>query len=101
MIILVVGVATVDLEREGFGRGGVQHKRHLRPAKHRREVEREGFGMPQEQKGHSPIDVLYRKSSILLDKEGEKDYNDNHREEITDFVQSIPGFQECDEDIET
>ncbi|PRD30889.1 UNVERIFIED_CONTAM: hypothetical protein NCL1_25049 [Trichonephila clavipes] len=22
-------------------------------------------------------------------------------EEITDFVQSIPGFQECDEDVET
>ncbi|GFW91437.1 uncharacterized protein TNCV_3376031 [Trichonephila clavipes] len=32
--------------------------------------------------------------------EGEKDFNANHREEITDFVQSIPGFQECDEDIE-
>ncbi|GFU28497.1 uncharacterized protein TNCV_1410341 [Trichonephila clavipes] len=32
---------------------------------------------------------------------GEKDYNDDHRDEITDFVQSIPGFQECDEDIET
>ncbi|GFY25285.1 uncharacterized protein TNCV_2484051 [Trichonephila clavipes] len=28
--------------------------------------------------------------------EGEKDFNDGHREEITDFVQSIPGFQECD-----
>ncbi|GFU88719.1 hypothetical protein TNCV_4443961 [Trichonephila clavipes] len=34
--------------------------------------------------------------------EGEKDFNDDHREEITDFVQSIPGFQECDEeDIES
>ncbi|GFX33739.1 uncharacterized protein TNCV_3961481 [Trichonephila clavipes] len=34
--------------------------------------------------------------------EGEKDFNDDHREEITDFVQSIPGFQECDEeDVET
>ncbi|GFU49969.1 hypothetical protein TNCV_2362591 [Trichonephila clavipes] len=32
---------------------------------------------------------------------GEKDYNDDHRDEITDFVQLIPGFQECDEDIET
>ncbi|GFX55152.1 uncharacterized protein TNCV_1156131 [Trichonephila clavipes] len=31
---------------------------------------------------------------------GEKDFNDGHRE-ITDFVQSIPGFQECDEDLET
>ncbi|GFV64254.1 uncharacterized protein TNCV_3000191 [Trichonephila clavipes] len=30
------------------------------------------------------------------------DFNDDQREEITDFVQSIPGFQECDEeDIET
>ncbi|GFW03804.1 hypothetical protein TNCV_2539151 [Trichonephila clavipes] len=25
---------------------------------------------------------------------------DDHRNETTDFVQSIPGFQECDEDIE-
>ncbi|GFY07152.1 glycerol-3-phosphate dehydrogenase [Trichonephila clavipes] len=31
----------------------------------------------------------------------EKNFNDDHREEITDFVQSIPGFQECDEDVET
>ncbi|GFW52808.1 ATP-binding cassette sub-family G member 8 [Trichonephila clavipes] len=31
---------------------------------------------------------------------GEKDFNDVHRE-ITDFVQSIPGFQECEEDLET
>ncbi|GFW80956.1 uncharacterized protein TNCV_3780351 [Trichonephila clavipes] len=36
-----------------------------------------------------------------LDLEGEKDFNDDHREEITDFVQSISGFQECDEDVET
>ncbi|GFX22662.1 hypothetical protein TNCV_2993971 [Trichonephila clavipes] len=36
------------------------------------------------------------------DLEGEKDFNDDHKEEITDFVQSIPGFQECDEgDVET
>ncbi|GFV51355.1 hypothetical protein TNCV_4687181 [Trichonephila clavipes] len=35
-------------------------------------------------------------------EEGEKDFNDDHREEIADFVQSIPGFQECDEvDVET
>ncbi|GFV50328.1 uncharacterized protein TNCV_622361 [Trichonephila clavipes] len=27
--------------------------------------------------------------------------NEDHREEITDFVQLIPGFQECDEDVET
>ncbi|GFU22988.1 uncharacterized protein TNCV_3946621 [Trichonephila clavipes] len=32
----------------------------------------------------------------------EKDFNDLLRVEITDFVQSIPGFQECDEvDAET
>ncbi|GFY05695.1 uncharacterized protein TNCV_4403621 [Trichonephila clavipes] len=30
------------------------------------------------------------------DLEGEKDFNDDHRE-ITDFVQSIPRFPECDE----
>ncbi|GFW99164.1 uncharacterized protein TNCV_3009321 [Trichonephila clavipes] len=30
--------------------------------------------------------------------EGEKDFNDDHREEITDFVQSIPGFPKCDEE---
>ncbi|GFV86920.1 uncharacterized protein TNCV_2198721 [Trichonephila clavipes] len=35
------------------------------------------------------------------DLEGVKDFNDNDREEITDLVQSIPGFQECDEDVET
>ncbi|GFS95185.1 uncharacterized protein TNCV_2705281 [Trichonephila clavipes] len=35
------------------------------------------------------------------DLEGEKDFNDDHREAITDLVQSIPGFQECDEDVET
>ncbi|PRD29832.1 UNVERIFIED_CONTAM: hypothetical protein NCL1_28191 [Trichonephila clavipes] len=33
----------------------------------------------------------------ISDLEGEKDFNNNHREEITDFVQLIPGFQECDE----
>ncbi|GFT58523.1 uncharacterized protein TNCV_1250071 [Trichonephila clavipes] len=34
--------------------------------------------------------------------EREKDFIDEHREEITDFVQSIPGFKECDEeDVET
>ncbi|GFV37671.1 uncharacterized protein TNCV_2707861 [Trichonephila clavipes] len=26
------------------------------------------------------------------------DFNGDHREKITDFVQSIPGFQECDEE---
>ncbi|GFT47859.1 uncharacterized protein TNCV_4224541 [Trichonephila clavipes] len=36
------------------------------------------------------------------DLEGEKDFSDDHREEITDLVQSIPGFQKCDEeDVET
>ncbi|GFW58156.1 hypothetical protein TNCV_2743001 [Trichonephila clavipes] len=27
--------------------------------------------------------------------------NDDYKEEINNFVQSIPGFQECDEDVET
>ncbi|GFX22309.1 uncharacterized protein TNCV_1815111 [Trichonephila clavipes] len=27
-----------------------------------------------------------------------KDFNDDHVEENTDFIQSIPGFQECDEE---
>ncbi|GFV37504.1 hypothetical protein TNCV_4968461 [Trichonephila clavipes] len=41
-------------------------------------------------------------NKLWPDLEGEKDFNDDHREEITDFVQSIPGFQECDkEDVET
>ncbi|GFW79676.1 HTH CENPB-type domain-containing protein [Trichonephila clavipes] len=32
----------------------------------------------------------------------EKDLNEDHREEITDFVQLTPGFQECDEEyVET
>ncbi|GFW93688.1 uncharacterized protein TNCV_4542151 [Trichonephila clavipes] len=41
-------------------------------------------------------------NKLWPDLEGEKDFNDDHREEITDFVQSITGFQECDEeDVET
>ncbi|GFX03864.1 hypothetical protein TNCV_4677691 [Trichonephila clavipes] len=41
-------------------------------------------------------------NKLWPDLEAEKDYNDDHREEITDFVQSIKGFQECDEeDVET
>ncbi|GFU18753.1 uncharacterized protein TNCV_3003571 [Trichonephila clavipes] len=36
------------------------------------------------------------KSVAIL--ESEKDFNDDHREEITDFVQSIPGYQEDDEE---
>ncbi|PRD19458.1 UNVERIFIED_CONTAM: hypothetical protein NCL1_57275 [Trichonephila clavipes] len=32
---------------------------------------------------------------------GEKDYNDDHRDEITAFVQSTPGFQECNEGKKT
>ncbi|PRD32076.1 UNVERIFIED_CONTAM: hypothetical protein NCL1_21573 [Trichonephila clavipes] len=41
-------------------------------------------------------------NKLWPDLEGEKDFNGDHREEITDFVQSIRGFQECDEeDVET
>ncbi|PRD25244.1 UNVERIFIED_CONTAM: hypothetical protein NCL1_41465 [Trichonephila clavipes] len=41
-------------------------------------------------------------NKLWPDLEGKKDFNDDHREEITDFVQSIPGFKECDEEnIET
>ncbi|PRD30692.1 UNVERIFIED_CONTAM: hypothetical protein NCL1_25644 [Trichonephila clavipes] len=36
-------------------------------------------------------------NKLWPDLKGEKDYNDDHREEITDFVPSIPGFQEGDE----
>ncbi|GFU87228.1 uncharacterized protein TNCV_738051 [Trichonephila clavipes] len=38
--------------------------------------------------------------AFFVNLEGEKDFSDDHREEITEFVQSIPGFQECDEDAE-
>ncbi|GFS95095.1 uncharacterized protein TNCV_2704561 [Trichonephila clavipes] len=38
------------------------------------------------------------KSIKIKTEKGEKDFNDDHREEITDFVQSIPGFQDCDEE---
>ncbi|GFX23746.1 uncharacterized protein TNCV_3596881 [Trichonephila clavipes] len=42
------------------------------------------------------------RNKLWPDLEGEKDFNDDHREENTDFVQSIAGFQECDEeDVET
>ncbi|GFX60565.1 hypothetical protein TNCV_3061381 [Trichonephila clavipes] len=33
-------------------------------------------------------------------QEGEKDFNDGHREANTGFVQSTPRFQDCDEDVE-
>ncbi|GFX29490.1 transposable element Tcb2 transposase [Trichonephila clavipes] len=40
--------------------------------------------------------------NVVQNLEGEKDFHDDQREEITDFVQSIPGFQECDEEgVET
>ncbi|GFV83392.1 hypothetical protein TNCV_3055391 [Trichonephila clavipes] len=39
-------------------------------------------------------------NKLWSDLEGEKDFNDDHREEITIFVQSITRFQECDEDVE-
>ncbi|PRD37066.1 UNVERIFIED_CONTAM: hypothetical protein NCL1_06733 [Trichonephila clavipes] len=54
--------------------------------------------------------LLYRAGQSLKnawdklwpDLEGEKDFYDDQREEITDFVLWIPGFQECDEkDAET
>ncbi|GFY25698.1 uncharacterized protein TNCV_3060301 [Trichonephila clavipes] len=39
---------------------------------------------------------------VIFKHESEKGFNDDHREEITDFIQSIPRFQECDEeDVET
>ncbi|GFW88914.1 hypothetical protein TNCV_2683481 [Trichonephila clavipes] len=38
---------------------------------------------------------------VKVHKEGEKDYNDDHRDEITDFSQSTPRFQECHEDTKT
>ncbi|GFU68459.1 hypothetical protein TNCV_3869511 [Trichonephila clavipes] len=54
------------------------------------------------------MDLLKRQSlknawnKLWPDLDGEKDFNDDHREiiAITDFVQSIPGFQECDEEVE-
>ncbi|GFS89147.1 uncharacterized protein TNCV_1258961 [Trichonephila clavipes] len=40
-------------------------------------------------------------NKLWPDLEGKKDFNDDHREEITDFVQSIPRLQECnEEDVE-
>ncbi|GFU03624.1 uncharacterized protein TNCV_199731 [Trichonephila clavipes] len=39
---------------------------------------------------------------VVVWESREKDYNDDHREKIADFVQSIPGFEECDEeDVKT
>ncbi|PRD34024.1 UNVERIFIED_CONTAM: Jerky-like protein [Trichonephila clavipes] len=41
-------------------------------------------------------------NKLWPDLEGEKNSNDDHWEEITDFVHSTPGFQECDEeDVDT
>ncbi|GFV12342.1 uncharacterized protein TNCV_1538371 [Trichonephila clavipes] len=49
------------------------------------------------------LSVKYIRSSLFIYlSTSKKDPNDDHREEITDFVQWIPGFQECDgEDVET
>ncbi|GFT69083.1 uncharacterized protein TNCV_3904781 [Trichonephila clavipes] len=48
------------------------------------------------------INRLTAVKSVAILEKGEKDFNDDHREEITDFVHSIRGFQECDEeDVET
>ncbi|GFV33985.1 uncharacterized protein TNCV_2613831 [Trichonephila clavipes] len=42
------------------------------------------------------------RNKLWPDLEGEKDFIDDHRQEITDFVQSIRGFLECNEgDVET
>ncbi|GFV70735.1 uncharacterized protein TNCV_2022991 [Trichonephila clavipes] len=38
---------------------------------------------------------------VISEGKKKKDFNEDHREEIIDFVQSIPGFQECDADVET
>ncbi|GFW10890.1 uncharacterized protein TNCV_4458651 [Trichonephila clavipes] len=48
----------------------------------------------------SPAFVFFHKgrSRWGSDLNKAKDLNDDHREEITEFVQSIPGFQECDEE---
>ncbi|GFW25576.1 hypothetical protein TNCV_1308371 [Trichonephila clavipes] len=44
----------------------------------------------------------HAKTIDIAQLEGEKDFNDDHREEFTDCVQSIQGFQDCDEeDVET
>ncbi|GFW15577.1 uncharacterized protein TNCV_4657171 [Trichonephila clavipes] len=43
----------------------------------------------------------YVSEQYYADLGGEKDFNDDHREEITYFIQSIPEFQECNEDAET
>ncbi|GFT07582.1 jerky-like protein [Trichonephila clavipes] len=37
-------------------------------------------------------------NKLWPDLEGEKEFNDPRREDITDFVQSIPGFKECEEE---
>ncbi|GFV14112.1 hypothetical protein TNCV_525881 [Trichonephila clavipes] len=42
--------------------------------------------------------VIWNK--LWPDLEGEKDFNDDHKEEIIEVVQSMPGFQECNEDVE-
>ncbi|PRD27081.1 UNVERIFIED_CONTAM: hypothetical protein NCL1_36332 [Trichonephila clavipes] len=44
---------------------------------------------------HVIVDTAVTKPLGVI--KAEKDFNDDHRKEITDFVQSIPGFQECGE----
>ncbi|GFT74343.1 uncharacterized protein TNCV_539031 [Trichonephila clavipes] len=41
-------------------------------------------------------------NTLWPDLKGDKYFNDDHRDDITDFVQLIPIFQKCDEeDVET
>ncbi|GFT39877.1 hypothetical protein TNCV_3286541 [Trichonephila clavipes] len=81
---------------------------------HHKDSGRKRHGKVVSQKEHIPYDNLVLLVEFTLccpgthaavekvfSVEGEKVYNDDHKDEITDFVQSIPGFQECDEDIET
>ncbi|PRD24412.1 UNVERIFIED_CONTAM: hypothetical protein NCL1_43856 [Trichonephila clavipes] len=44
-------------------------------------------------------DALFWQSNMFHEPHvGKKDFTDNHREEITDFVHSIPRFQESDKE---
>ncbi|GFW94774.1 neur_chan_LBD domain-containing protein [Trichonephila clavipes] len=47
-----------------------------------------------------PVNVTFGLALTQIIDVAKKDCNVDHKKGITDFVQSIPGFQECDEDIE-
>ncbi|GFV55348.1 hypothetical protein TNCV_2268991 [Trichonephila clavipes] len=87
--------------REGRKKGKETREEGRRRKGRRRKKRRKESGEREEPALDGEKGLVRDWSGKTMNAEGEKDYKDNHRDEITDFVQSIPGFQECNKDIET